>query len=216
MIVRIFLCLASLFASALADEPAAYDEHMAAARAAFVAEDWPGLATALEGAQAYRPYSLYLTKNRVLAYEMSGERAKALAVVRKIADRGLTMSLSGHEGFDALKSDPAFAEIDALMKANAEPFGDPFLIEITGKSGMLPEAITESNDESLFIGGVRNGDVIPLGSGPPVFSTNGGVFDIELRGETLWAAVNNQLAFEREADAAPFASIAAFEIESGE
>ena len=221
MFVRIFLYLACLFASAHADEPVSYDAHMAAAREAFVAEDWPALATALEAAQAYRPYSLYLTKNRVLAYEMSGDRAKALAVVRKIAERGLAMTLSGHEGFDALKNDPAFAEIAARMEANADPIGESEIVGV-GVGGPLTEAVFIEADKSLITGAVRTGEIFQI-PGPesevdyPHFFTPGGVFDVELRQKVIWAAVNNQLAYWSGArdPEPPFAAIIAYDRTTG-
>jgi len=214
---RIGVLLSLLFVWACAEESAptaSYEESMAAAREAFAAEDWKTLAASLDGAQNHRPYSLYITKNRVLAHELNGKRKKALAIMRKVAERGLTLDLSGHEAFDALKSDGAFGEIGALMEENAKAFGDPFVIEIKEKTDLLPEAITLRDNDNFLIGGVRSGEITPLGAGPAVIVANGGVFDMEVRANVVWAAVNNQLAYKNEDSSAPTASVQSFDLTS--
>lgn len=206
-----------LFAWACAEEPAptaSYEEHMAAAREAFADEDWKTLAAAMDGAQTHRPFSLYITKNRVLAHELNGKRKKSLAIVRMIAERGLTIDLSGHDAFDALKSDSAFGDIGALMEENEKPFGDPFVIEVNEKTDLLPEAIALRDNSNFLIGGVRGGEIVPLGAIPAVIVANGGVFDMEVRANVVWAAVNNQLAYKNEDNAAPSGSVQSFDLTS--
>ncbi len=214
--IRLFVLALAAFGAANAAKPPTYQDNMVAAREAFADEDWTDMAAHLDAAQLLRPYSLYVMKNRVLAHEMAGDRGRALMIVREVVARGLSIELSGHEAFDQLTADLAFAEIGAQMDENAEPYGSPFLIEVTGKVDLLPEAIAQHNGESLLIGGVRNGEVLPLGAGPALFFADGGVFDIEIRSDMLWVAVNNQLAFINAEDAPPFAAVMTFDRHSGE
>lgn len=208
-------CLA-ICTAAHAAEPPSYNDAMNAARAAFATEDWSTVADNLDAAQRLRPYSLYIMQNRVLAHEMNGDRARALQIVQEVAERGLSMDLYGHDAFDAVKADPAFVEIAARMEANMAPKGERIIQAGSGGVGELPEAIAGAAEGGrLFIGSVRNGRISNItADGPPLYA-QGGVFDIEVRGNTLWAAVNNQLAYKDANKSRPFASVAAFDLDMG-
>ena len=60
----------------------------------------------------------------------------------------------------------------------------------------------------MLIGSVRSGEIMRAGAElAPFAKLDGGVFDIEQRKGAVYAAINNQLAFERRSDEAPFAAI---------
>lgn len=212
---KLLLSLVGLFTAANAAEPPTYDENMASAREAFAAQDWNELAARLDAAQLFRPYSQYIMKNRILAHEMKGDRARALEIIAGLAGRGLSMELSGHEAFEAVKNDPAFTEIATRMEKNMTPAGRN-IVEAGGGPVGLPEAITGAQEGGrLFIGSVRSGRISNITADGPPLCAQGGVFDIEVRGNTLWAAVNNQLAYEKAGEQPAFASVAAFDLDMG-
>jgi hypothetical protein len=215
VIARIALLSAVFLGSAHAAEPPSYDEAMARARDAFAVENWDALAAELDAAQRLRPYSFFVMRNRILAHEMKGDRARALQIVREIAERGLTVELNGHAAYDAVKGDPAFAEIAKQMTENALPSGERSVFIELRDDDWLPEAIAFSGADAGYVGGVRDGEIHNVPHGDAELFARGGVFDIEVRGRTLWAAVNNQLAYEKTGAESAFAAVAAFDLEMG-
>jgi len=193
--MKLAVIAAALFAAATpapADEKASYDALIASAQEAFRAEDWRALAEALEPAQALRPYSLFLTRNRILAYAMLEEFERATAIAAKAADRGLALKLAGHPGFDALTARPEFASVAATMRTNAEPVGVAATALLLDNDGLLPESFASAGRNGpQFVGSVRSGTILRFTNGEAegFALANGGVFDLEIAGDTLWAAV---------------------------
>ncbi len=208
-----------LSASANADnDTPTYQAIMATAGEAFQSEDWPALNDALAAAQALRPYSLYVWKMRILACQLNGDTAGALALTEEISKRGLVIDLSGHEGFDELKAESAFAEIDAQFAANLKPTGDSVVLALHDDVSLLPEAYAVGRNGAQFIGSVRTGKIIDLSDATApkeIAVANGGVFDIEVRDDRLWAAVNNQLAYKQADPENNFSSVMVFDLTTG-
>jgi hypothetical protein len=219
MLIGAAMLAVGLSASAYADSNApSYQTIMTKAGEAFQAEDWAALNDGLDAAQALRPYSLYVWKMRILARRLNGDVAGALALIEKISERGLVIDLSGHEAFDQLKTEPAYAEIEAQFAANMKSAGAPHMITQYDDANLLPEAYAVGSSGTCFIGSVRTGKIIDLsGAAAPkeIVVANGGVFDIEVRGDTLWAAVNNQLAYKQTDPEDKFASITVFDLTTG-
>ncbi|WDI31362.1 hypothetical protein PUV54_15540 [Hyphococcus flavus] len=194
------------------------DDIMSLASDAFRAEDWDALNTHLDAAQELRAYSLYLWRNRILARVMAGREDEALALAETAARRGLVLNLSGHEAFDILTALPAYSPIAARMESNAAPIGQARIERQDEQTALLPEALAYDKQQNIFVGSVRTGAILKFEGkkAPKLFTTaTGGVFDIEPRGKTLWAVVNNQLAFESADPEAPFASVMAFHSKTG-
>lgn len=194
-------CTAAL---AAAQETPSYEESMQAARAAFGAGDWIALGTHLDAAQTQRPYSLYVTRNRILARALAGQTQDALDLAGDLAARGLTMDFTGHEALETLAASPGFEAIGARFAANATPRGDAELVLELEEPGLLPEAIAPAGD-GYCIGSVRTGKILLVdgaGVARTVATAPGGVFDLEVRGDTAWAAVNSHAPYV-DADAAP-------------
>jgi|GEM_PF-2008439 len=201
-----------------ADEAPTYQDIMAKAGAAFQAEDWAALEERLSEAQALRPYSLYIWKNRILARQLKGDSAGAMALAAKIAERGLAIDLSGHDAFDALKAEPAFVAIGAKFENNMAPIGEAVVAAQYTDVNLLPEAYAAGRKGTHYIGSVRTGKIIEFsGAASPKGTAfaQGGVFDIEVRGKKLWAAVNNQLAYEGADPENKFASLMVFNLKTG-
>ena len=214
----------AVFIAAIVNGPAfaqtpSYQDHMTKAGAAFDAEDWTSLNTHLDDAQAIRPYSLYVWKNRILARQLDGRTEDALDLAETIARRGLSMNLTGHEALEALTANPVFAPIADKMTANLAPIGDDGTHTLYDDPNLLPEAYAATRRGAAYIGSVRTGKIIDLSNASHatgVAMAPGGVFDIELRGKKLWAAVNNQLAFENAGAEDPFAAIIIYDLKTGE
>lgn len=192
-----------------------YDEIMKEAQAAYVAEDYAAAAALLDEAQAERPYSLYLTRNRILTRILSGRMNKAIAIAKEIADRGLVLETPPHEAFDRMRAEPDFAPVAAQMEANAAPMGDSVVAAEFPESELLPEAIAKCKGR-LLIGSVRTGEIRDASNRLALFSMlDGGVFDIEQLKKATFAVINNQLAYERRDDAPPFAAIVELDPKTG-
>ena len=210
---------AALCLSAPALGQTGYQESMAAAGQAFEDNDWPALNQALDNAQAARPYSLYIYRNRILALMLAGRQSEALALADDAAARGLTLALTGHPAFDDLAALPEFAPIAARMEANAAPSGSASATREFANAALLPEALAFDKKQTLYVGSVRNGAIL---SAKPkhqrltkIVTAPGGVFDIEIRSDVLWAAVNNQLVYENADPDAPFAAVMRFDVRTG-
>ncbi|MCK5748092.1 MAG: hypothetical protein KAH44_17880, partial [Oricola sp.] len=175
---------------------------------------------ALDAAQEARPYSLYAYRNRILARMLDGRNDDALALAEKAAARGLVLDLAGHPAFEDLAALPGFAAVAGRMESNAAPVGAPQAVRAFEDSELLPEAIAFGRKGALYIGGVRNGAILSAAKKASSLSTlataPGGVFDLEARDRTIWAAVNNQLAYEGASGETPFAAIMVFDAKSGD
>lgn len=175
-----------------------YDEVMADAQAAFARDDFPLAAELLDEAQVLRPYSFFLTRNRVLARILSGKMDEAITLTKEIADRGVNLELPPNEAFDRMRADPHFILVAEQFARNAVPKGVAVVAAEFPESGVLPEAISKSG-KRLLIGSVRTGEIFDAKDNLKRFAKlNGGIFDVEQRKEGVFAAVNNQLAFEGE------------------
>lgn len=196
-----------------------YQANMDRARAAFQAEDWPALNDALDAAQTARPWSLYVYRNRILARMLDGRQEDALALAAKAAQRGLSLTLAGHPAFEELTALDAYAPIADRMTANNAAIGEAGEPREFGQTELLPEAVTYDRKGNLYIGSVRNGSILRAGKKDKdltlISHASGGVFDIEVRGDTIWAAVNNQLAYEGADPESKFASVMAFNAKTG-
>ena len=203
---------------AAAEETPSYQSLMETAQAAFQEENWQTVSESLNAAQMQRPYSLYLTRNRILAYTMLDETDAALALLQKCAERGLSLSLTGHEAFETLKALPAYTPIAAKMEANAQPHGAANTVHIIEDTGLLPETLSAAGKDAFFIGSVRTGKIMRIDAeGPSGFAiADGGVYDLEKDSETLFAAVNTASPYERPIeDGEQTARILAFDLKSG-
>lgn len=198
---------------------AGYRQGLAGAREAFQAEDWAALDAALTEAQTAAPGSLYVYRNRILAKMLLDQPDEALALVGQAADQGLTLTLAGHPAFEELAALPGYKAIAAKMETNAGPLGDPESMREFADAELLPEAIAFDRKKALYIGSVRSGAILKAGKKDDaltlVAKAPGGVFDIELRNKTLWAAVNNQLAYEQAGEEDPFAAVMVFDARTG-
>lgn len=191
---------------------------MTAAAAAFEGEDWAALDSALENAQQLRPYSLYVWKNRILAKILLGKKREARALSMEIADRGLSMTMTGHAALEEFAASDAFSIIADRMNDNLQPIGMETIVLNGRQTDLLPEAVAPYSEKSILIGSVRSGAITaydPAGGSNVLATAPGGVFDLEIRKNIVWAAVNNQLAYVKEKDAPPFAAVIGFEADTG-
>ncbi|PQA85695.1 SMP-30/gluconolactonase/LRE family protein [Hyphococcus luteus] len=215
----ILAILALCAVSAAHAAPQSYRDNMAAAGKAYEDENWPALNEALNAAQAMRPWSLYVYRNRILARLLAGREEEALGLAEKAADRGLALDLSGHPAFDKLAALSGFEAITARMEENAKPKGGGGPVRTFAETGLLPEAIAYGRKQTLYVGGVRTGEIVKAGEKAerlsPVAAAPGGVFDLEVRARHLWAAVNNPPPYEHAAPDKPFAAIMIFDGKTG-
>ncbi|MFN0025125.1 MAG: hypothetical protein ACKVS5_14635 [Parvularculaceae bacterium] len=225
MIIR-FLISAAAFAMAIFSGAFAqptglrpYGEIMKDAEAAFAAEDYGLAAARIEEALAQRPYSLFLTRNLVLANLLAGEIAPAIAIVTDIADRGLYLEFPAHEAFERLRAEEAFKPVADRFQANARSVGTPLVVAEFTETGLLPEAIAKYGD-GILIGSVRTGAIYAVRDGAlrKLATLDGGVFDIETLGSATfaYAVINNQLAYENAGERPPEAAIVKVDLLSGE
>ena len=216
--MRALILAATLTLVASAAAARSYDDIMAEAQVAFEAEDYAALSNLLDEAQQERPYSLFIMRNRVLARVLNERMDEAISLVKDVADRGLVLQTPPHEAFDRLRAEPAFAPIAAQMAENAKPVGTETTALENGADDLLPEAIALTRKRETLIGSVRNGKIIAIdksGAVREVAAAKGGVFDIELSKKELFAAVNNQLAYENSGAEPAFAAVVAYDARTG-
>ncbi len=205
-------CFFLLAAGPAAAEP--YPDLVARARTAFERQDYDAAVQALDAAQQQRPYSLFLTQNRIAARAMAGDVDGAMQLAGILATRGLFIDLTG-EAFARLREHPDFPALAASLAANRVPRGKPVLdLEFT-EAGLLPEALARLQDDWL-VGSVRTGAILRAGEAlAPIAALAGGVYDIEVRGDRLFAAVNDHPPFERPARGDPTASVVEVDVATG-
>ena len=219
--MKLVVAMASAALACVAGQDAlarSYDEIMEEAQEAFAADDIAAASTLLDEAQNLRPYSLYLTRNRVLARVLTGRMDDAVALAAEVAERGIVLETPPHEAFDRLKAAPAYAPVAARMETNARPIGEAHVIFESDRIDLLPEAIARRKD-AILIGSVRTGAIFEISNGlmREIARVDGGVFDLEVAdGAAAVAAVNNQLAFERAGESDPTAAIMKIDLKNGE
>jgi hypothetical protein len=188
------------------------------AQAAFAAEDYAVAAARLDEAQIQRPYSLFLTRNRILARVLSNDMAGAVDIASGAAARGIALDFPASEAFDRLRADLAFAPVAQRFEANKRPIGESIVAAEFAEPGLLPEAALRANGK-LYIGSVRTGGVFEASAGGlrEVAKLDGGVFDLAASpdGSTLVAVVNNQLAYDKAGESPASAAIVALDRSSG-
>ena len=184
-----------LITNAHAESTPTYDDLMQAANTAFEAEDWAGVLTSLNAAQDQRPYSQFLARNRILAHVMLDDFASAQAIAEQYANRGLSIRLTGHPGFDELTSRKEFAPIAERLEANTTPFGESAKMIQLNDTDLLPEAFVKDKKRDVtLIGSVRTGRIFGL---MKTFATApGGVYGLEVVGKRLWAAASSAAPYE--------------------
>jgi hypothetical protein len=210
--------LLTLAAPAGAAEKQSYDALMQSAQVAFQAKDWRALADALDAAQGERPYSLYVMRNRILAYAMLDDFATATAIAAKAADRGLSLRLAGHAGFDALTARPEFAPVAAKMQTNLAPIGVAKIALAHPDNALLPESFASAGKNGPhFVGSVRTGTILRFTKGEAggFALANGGVYDLEIAGDTLWAAVNLRPPYDTLPSDEPKGGLIAYSLADG-
>lgn len=199
--------------------PRPYATVLEEAQAAFAAEDYAVAATRLDEAQRLRPYSLFLTRNRVLARFLAGDTAGAVDIASKVASRGLALDLPPTEEFNRLQADPAFAPVAAQFEANRRPVGESVIVAAFEETGLLPEAIAK-RDGGFLIGSVRTGGIYEARDGAlkEIARLDGGVFDIEAdeAAPNIYAVINNQLAYEKTGDRPAEAAVVEVDLRNGE
>ncbi len=209
----VFSAIALLFSHAASARP--YDEIVSEAQAAYQAEDFETARLRLDEAQEQRPYSLYLTRSRVLVRMLAGRTDEALAIVEEIAARGLTLGLPDHEAMRPLIDDPRYAAIAERMEANRAPVGAAVTSAVYDEAELLPEAISKRK-KRILVGSVRSGEIVVAADAlQPFAKLDGGVFDIEQTRNTIYAAVNNQLAYLDETARPPFAALVLLDPSAG-
>ncbi|HBK90539.1 MAG TPA: hypothetical protein DDZ68_02580 [Parvularcula sp.] len=211
--------LALSFAAANAESaPANYESALKAAQDAFAAGNYSAAALSLDDAQSFRPYSLFLTRNRMLARYLSGDIAGALAIAETVAERGLSLELPATDAFDKLRAEAAFTAVLKSFDENAKPKGEASIVVSLAEREVLPEAIIKAGD-SVLIGSVRSGAIFEMtaGSLSAVAALDGGVFDFALSpdGARLYAVTNNQLAYENAAGRPAEAAFVTFDRAGG-
>jgi hypothetical protein len=219
-LLGLFFALAVSGAVAATEPPARpYADLVAEAQAAFASEDFALAASRLDEAQALRPYSLFLTRNRVLARFLAGDTAGAHVLASAIAARGLALDLPATEAFDRLRADPAFADVLSRFEENRRPIGNARIEAEHPETGLLPEAIAKKGD-GFLIGSVRTGAIMELRDGALTerLRLEGGIFDIEIGGggPIAYAVVNNQLAYEQAGARPAEAALLKVNLDTGE
>lgn len=201
-----------LAASHAAAEP--YADLVARAQAAFGQQDYLAATAALDVAQQQRPYSLFLTRNRIATRALAGDTDGAMHLARSVAARGLFVDLSG-DAFDALRERADFPGLEASLAANKVPRGDAELDLESPESALLPEALARLGEDWL-VGSVRTGGILRAARlSVPVAQLSGGVYDIEVRGTLLLAAVNRRPPYGQMVRGEPSSAIIELELPSG-
>ncbi|MDX1625469.1 MAG: hypothetical protein R3323_03045 [Wenzhouxiangellaceae bacterium] len=209
--IRIALLCIALATAAPAADPAEdtataddYGAIMEAAGGAMQRRDFPALVAYLDRAQRLHPWSLNVLKNRILARQLAGRGDEAVALAAGIAEAGLALDLSGHPVLARVAEHPDYAPVAERMTANLEPVGVSRIVLEHDDPGLLPEAIAVEGG-TTWIGSVRTGAILEFEAGaePRRLATlPGGVFDLEVRDDRIWAAVSNALAY-RDAEGRP-------------
>lgn len=214
--MRGYLVAASLLLAAnaaVAKEGESYASLMDEARTAFVSENWPVAQDALDAAQRIRPYSLYLTRNRILVRAVRDDFDGALSIMRVIADRGLSLTLPDHPAVKALREQTDFKSIEAQMAANLTPAGQSKTIVEIPDDALLPESLAVRGKQAFLVGSVRTGDILTQ-SGDRFAAAAGGVYALEIHGDTVRAAVNTSAPY-RSPSNPPEAAILTYSLSNG-
>jgi hypothetical protein len=169
-----------------------YDDARAELVAAYRAEDFGAMKIAARKALAARPGYPAAKFNLALAQALSGDAQAALDTLQELAASGVDFGVAGMSEFSALTSLPGWADYEAEVRSLNRPTGSAVVAFQHHAGDFVPEGIAVDGDGRLYLGSIRHGTIVRLGSETEILSDGSGhwsVFGMRLDGEGgLWFA----------------------------
>lgn len=120
--------------------------------------DW---ALALEQLHRLRPFNADFMRQKVMAYAMSGETAKAFNMMLNMQQQGLSENWDEVDEVASLRPFPLYEHLNRLMKEAGNPLGNPRIMTTIEGRHSMPEALAyDGRNGRLFAGTVRDGQVL--------------------------------------------------------
>ena len=169
-----------------------YDDARAELVAAYRAEDFGAMKIAARKALAARPGYPAAKFNLALAQALSGDAQAALDTLQELAASGVDFGVAGMSEFSALTSLPGWADYEAEVRSLNRPTGSAVVAFQHHAGDFVPEGIAVDGDGRLYLGSIRHGTIVRLGTETEILSDGSGhwsVFGMRLDGEGgLWFA----------------------------
>ena len=187
--VTLLLACGLFPACADADE---YDDARAELVAAYRAEDFGAMQVAARKAIAARPGYPAAKFNLALAQALSGDAQAALDTLNGLAASGVDFGVAGMPEFSALTSLLGWADYEAVVLSLNRPTGSAEIAFEHDVADFVPEGIAVDSDGRPYLGSIRHGTIVRLGSNTEILSDGSGhwsVFGMRLDGDGgLWFA----------------------------
>jgi hypothetical protein len=169
-----------------------YDDARAELVAAYRAKDYAAMQVAARKALAARPGYPGAKFNLALAQALSGEAQSALDTLQALAASGVDFGVNGMPEFGALASLPGWADYETVIRSLNRPAGNAAIAFQHDTGDFVPEGIAVDADGRLYLGSIRHGTIVRLGTETEILSDGSGhwsVFGMRLDGEGgLWFA----------------------------
>ena len=187
--VTVLLACGLFPACAEADD---YDDARAELVAAYRTEDFAAMQVAARKALVARPGYPAAKLNLALAQVLSGDAQAALDTLQALAASGIDFGVDGMPEFGALTSLPGWTDYETVIRSLNRPAGNAVIAFQYPTSDFVPEGIAVDADGRLYLGSIRHGMILRLGTETEILSDGSGhwsVFGMRLDGEGgLWFA----------------------------
>ncbi len=132
-------------------------------------EDW---VVATEKLHALRPFNQDFMTHLVQGYAATDQTSKAFNMMLMMQQQGLAEDWSRFEELEDLRQHNLYEHLSELMSKAAEPFGQASMHALVPGRVSMPEAMAyDPATERLFVGTVREGEILVQKAGSDEWST---------------------------------------------
>ena len=189
-LIRFTLVLFALIATAaIADD---YGDARADLVAAYQAQDYAAMRAAAERSLEARPGYAGALFNLALAQILDGDEYAAMDTLNVLLEKKIDFGVKDMDQFEPLRRMPDWGPYSEAVAKLHEPVGEAEVAFAHDEGQFIPEGIALDGNGGVFLGSIRNGDIIHIGETPRILVTaeQGGhwsVFGMRHDGNgTLW------------------------------
>ena len=158
---------------------------------AYKEKNYAGYLENMKQAVRLRPDQPTYLYNLAGAYALAGNKAEALATLRRVAEMSLIYPAERDTDFDAVKDTPEFQEILKRFAANKSPVGQSSTAFTIQQRGLVIEGVAyDPSDESFYLSSVRERKILKV-------SAERRVSDFATEVDGLWSAMGMKVDARR-------------------
>lgn len=158
---------------------------------AYEAQDYAAMRAHAVEALSARPGFAGGLFNLALAEALGGDAEASLKTLMRLLAQGVDFAVADQDEFAALKKLPGWDAYEEAVAALYEPVGNARVAWRLDRSDFIPEGIAISDTDDLYLGSIRNGDIVRLAKKTTTIAVSAdgphwSVYGMRLRDGRLW------------------------------